>query len=58
MQRYVAWSLGYAFPELTNFFAKLEDLILKVTVTTAGACVRLVFPFFLPFQAFATAAWP
>lgn len=30
MQRYVAWSLGYEFPELTNFFARLEDLILKV----------------------------
>ena len=32
VQRYVAWSLGYEFPELTNFFARLEDLIAKVRI--------------------------
>lgn len=30
VQRYVAWSLGYEFPELTAFFVRLEDLIVKV----------------------------
>ncbi len=38
MQRYVAWSLGYQFPDLTAFFARLEELIVKVREST-GRCV-------------------
>ena len=32
VQRYVAWSLEYEFPQLTAFFVKLEELIVKVGV--------------------------
>lgn len=32
VQRYVAWSLEYEFPQLTAFFVKLEELIMKVGV--------------------------
>jgi hypothetical protein len=32
VQRYVAWSLEYEFPQITAFFIQLEELILKVGV--------------------------
>ncbi len=32
VQRYVAWSLEYEFPQLTAFFVRLEELIVKVGV--------------------------
>jgi hypothetical protein len=33
VQRYIAWSLEYEFPQLTAFFGKLEELIVKVGLT-------------------------